>query len=311
MMWSLLVVTAATACSGSTGGPPAAEPAAPQAPAELPAPPAPGPPAVDAFGTKTIYPSVAGAREWHASWSSNPRVLTTGQVDPYDPEFYVEGSNQTLEIKGDGTARSYGDQIRLYLGDRTKAKKWLNIELTVYGKRVSEQSGAGSTTGFEFQTRTDDGHTSSTAIDPATGLPRQCAGHAYGFSFRNDGRALVEKEIRHPTSTAQAATNVWSGGTFPRNQWVGMKLIVYSIDGGAHVKQEMWRDLTDGAGGGTWVKVFEHTDAGGWSIDPTVAASCDVPPDYIITTPQPLIILRNDLVTEEWFKKVTIREIQP
>jgi hypothetical protein len=266
---------------------------------------------LDVFGTLAVYPSATGGREWHAHWSANPRVLRSGQVDPDDPEFYMEGDNQTLEIKGDGTARSYGDQIRLYIGDRTGAKKWLNVELTVYGKRISEQSGAGSTTGFEYQTRTDDGHTSSTAIDRTTGLPVQCRGHAYGFSFRNDGRALVEKEVRHPTYTPQSSTNVWNGGTFPTNQWVGMKLIVYNVDGGAHVKQELWRDLTDGLQGGTWVKVFEHTDTGGWSVDPAVAASCNVPPDHLITTPQPLVILRNDLISEQWYKKVTLREIQP
>ena len=205
----------------------------------------------------------------------------------------MRGSNNTLEIKGDGTAKSYGDVIRLYVGDRTKAKKWTNVELTVYGKRVSEMSGAGSAVGFEFQTRTDDGHTSSTALN-AAGLPLQCDGKAYGFSFRTDGRALVEKELKHPTTTSQVAKNVWSGGAFPKSQWVGMKLIVYSVDNGQHVKQEVWRDLTDGAGGGTWVKVLENTDAGGWAISSTTAASCKIPADYIITAAQPLVILRND-----------------
>jgi hypothetical protein len=266
--------------------------------------------ATDAFGTNAIYPSAASGREWHARWSSNPRVLRAGQVDPYDPEFFLEGEEQTLEIHGDGVAKSYGEQIRLYIGDRTRAKTWLNVELTVYGKRTSERSGAGADTGFEFQARSGDGHTSATALGPS-GLPLQCDGHAYGFSFRNDGRALVEKEIRHPTYTAQAGTNVWGGGTFPKNRWVGMKLIVYNVDGGAHVKQELWRDLTDGVDGGTWVKVFEHTDAGGWAIERAVAAACGVPPDHLITTPQPLVIVRNDHVSEQWYKKITIREIAP
>ncbi len=280
------------------------------APAPAPAPTPSLSASFDVFGTKNIYPSVAGAREWHVKWSSNPRVLRDGQVDPYDGEFQMRGSNNTLEIKGDGTAKSYGDVIRLYVGDRTKAKKWTNVELTVYGKRVSEMSGAGSAVGFEFQTRTDDGHTSSTALNSA-GLPLQCDGKAYGFSFRTDGRALVEKELKHPTTTSQVAKNVWSGGAFPKSQWVGMKLIVYSVDNGQHVKQEVWRDLTDGAGGGTWVKVLENTDAGGWAISSTTAASCKIPADYIITAAQPLVILRNDMISEQWYKKVSIREIQP
>jgi hypothetical protein len=262
------------------------------------------------FGTKALYPSARDAREWHVKWSSNPRVLRDGQTDPYDADFAVKGSNDRLEIMGDGTARSSGDLIRLYVGDPTKARRWTNVELTVYGKRVSELSGAGSTVGFEFQTRTDDGHTSANTLD-AAGLPIQCDGKAYGFSFRTDGRALVEKELKHPITTEQVSRNVWGGGAFPRNQWIGMKLVVYGVDAGRHVKQEIWRDLTDGADGGTWVKVLENTDAGGWAIDAAAAASCGIAPDHIITDAQPLVILRNDQISEQWYKKVSIREIQP
>jgi predicted small secreted protein len=285
-----------------------------QAPAPAPAPapePAPsGSPGVDAFGTRNIYPSATGARQWYAKWSSSPRVLRTGQVDPLDPEFALRGSNHTLEIKGDGTARSFGDVIRLYVGDPTKVKKWQNIELTVYGKRVAELRTAGSTSGFEFETSTDAGHTSSTALN-AAGLPIQCDGKAYAFAYRNDGRGLFQKELKHPTYTSQVGKNVWNGSAFPRNQWVGMKMVVYTVNSGRNVKLELWRDLTDGANGGTWTKVHEHTDAGGWAVDASAAASCGIPPDYIITSPQPLVILRNDQIAEQWYKKVSIREIQP
>jgi hypothetical protein len=267
------------------------------------------PPGADAFGTTAIYPSAESGREWHAQWSSHPRVLRTGQVDPYDPEFTMEGRGQTLHVEGDGSARSSGEQIRIYVGDRTRAKKWLNVEVTIYAKRIAD--GGGSTSGFEFQVRTDDGHTSSRAINPSTRLPIQCEGHAYGFAFRNDGRALVEKEIRHPSYTSQAGTNVWNGGGFPKDTWVGMKVIVYNVDGGRHVKQELWRDLTDGENGGAWVKVLEHTDAGGWSVDPAVAASCNVAPDHIITTREPFVIVRSDGVAEQRYKKFTVREIRP
>jgi hypothetical protein len=77
------------------------------------------------------------------------------------------------------------------------------------------------------------------------------------------------------------------------------------------VRQELWRDLTDGANGGTWEKVLEHTDAGAWGIDPAIAVSCAIAPDHIITTPEPVVILRSDGIVEQWLKKVTIREIDP
>ncbi len=291
---------AALAGCGTTGTPVRGDPAAASTPTS----------ATDVFGTTAIYPSATGAREWHARWSANPRVLHDGEVDPYDPEFDMRGSSQTLEIRGDGTAKSSGDVIRMYVGDPTRARRWLNVELTVYGKRVAEAPSADGAVGFEFQARTDDGHSSSSALD-AAGLPVQCDGKAYGFSFRADGRGLFEKELKHPVYTDPVSANVWGGGAFPKNQWIGMKMIVYSVDGGAHVKQELWRDLTDGANGGTWEKVLEHTDAGGWSVDAATAASCGIPPDFVITAPQPLVILRNDSITEQWYKKASIREIRP
>jgi hypothetical protein len=50
---------------------------------------------------------------------------------------------------------------------------------------------------------------------------------------------------------------------------------------------------------------------GGWAVNATTAASCNIAPDFIITAPQPYVILRNDQVAEQWYKKVSIREIQP
>lgn len=279
--------------------------------AEVAPTPTPTPaPGVDAFGTKVLYPTVTGGRTWAARWSSSPRVLRAGQVDPLDPEFTMRGSGHTLEIKGDGTARSFGDIIRFYVGDPSKVKKWKNVELTLYGKRVSELAGATSASGFEFETSTDAGHTSSTGLNSA-GLPIACDGAAYAFSYRNDGRGLFQKELKHPYYTSQVAKNVWGGAAFPKNVWVGMKIVVRTVNAGRHVRLELWRDRSDGAGGGTWEKVLEHTDAGGWSIDPAQAASCKIAADHIITAARPYVILRNDKVGEQWLKKVTLREIAP
>ena len=111
--------------------------------------------------------------------------------------------------------------------------------------------------------------------------------------------------------TSQVTRNVWDGGPFPRDRWVGMKAVVHAVAGGRQARLELWRDLTDGAGGGTWEKVLEHTDAGGWGIDPAVAATCGLPYDLVITSPGPFVILRNDKVAEQWLKKLTIREIRP
>jgi hypothetical protein len=265
---------------------------------------------VDVFGTRNLYPTAPGDRAWHAKWDANARLLKAGEADPLDPGLVLRGENHTLDIRGDGTARSSGDVVRLYVGDPAGARGWQDVEITVYGMRVAEQRGAGSATGFSFQARTAAGHTSAPLRNGA-GLPIQCDGKAYGLSFRANGHAVLEKELKHPYYTSQVTRNVWDGGPFPRNRWVGMKAIVYGVAGGRQARLELWRDLTDGAGGGTWEKVLEHTDAGGWGIDPAVAATCGLPYDLVITSPGPFVILRNDKVDEQWLKKLSIREIRP
>ncbi|MGI5862037.1 MAG: HYR domain-containing protein, partial [Myxococcales bacterium] len=270
-------------------------------------PPPGGEPETDFFGTKAIYPSAPGGQEWHSRWDQNPRTLRNGDIDPYDSRFRMRGSSQTLQIFGDGTAKNSGDQIRMYIGDRTDAQKWQNTEFTMYSMRVSETE-APSHLGFEIQLRTDDGHTSSTNRTNDEGLDLRCDGYAYGYALRWDGRALVEKELKHPSYTNQVTKrNIWDGGTMPRNVWIGMKAIVYNTPAG--VKLEIWRDMTDGANGGAWEKIHEYLDAGGWSIDAAAAASCNIPPDQQITWPAPFVIVRNDKISDQRYKKMSIREI--
>jgi hypothetical protein len=264
---------------------------------------------LDAYGIRELYPSAASGQEWRPRWNEEPRTLTSPSTDPLDPMLHVSGSNTVVDVQGDGTARISGDTIRLHVRDDEGGKLWLNTELTVYGKRVSETGRATNPVGFEFQLRGGEGHNSSDALGP-DGYPIQCQAQDYGFSFRYDGRALMEKELKHPEYTSQVAKNVWDGGTFPVNQWVGMKFVAYNVDDG-HVKLEIWRDLTDGADGGRWEKVNEYTDAGGWSVDAAVAESCGIEPDRIINYPQPVVVLRNDGISEMWYKNVSVREIQP
>lgn len=267
----------------------------------------PEPKSFDVFGTRQLHPTAPGGRTWAARWDGPRRTLGAWQRDPYDPELQTRGSNQTLEIRGDGTARSSGETVRIYIG--TPHTGWLNTEVTVYARRVSEWRDAPTSSGFEFQTRTNDGHQSERGRTD-TGLDWHCLGHAYGASLRFDGRAVLEKELKHPHYTPQVVKELWGGRGLRRNTWIGLKVLTYNLPGD-RVKQELWMDLTDGREGGTWRKVHEHIDAGGWSIPPRIAATCGIPADHRITTPQPFIILRNDKVREQWLKKLTVREIVP
>jgi hypothetical protein len=265
--------------------------------------------ATDAFGTRMLHRAAPGGPSWQARWEGAPRELHSDQRDPRDPEFAMRGANSTLTIAG-GVATVSGEQVRMYVGDPTGRRRWLDLELTVYGMRLGQRADAPPSAGFSFEVRTGDGHTDVRRAD-ASGLPVQCAGKAYAFSFRANGTALIEKELKHPYYTRAVSRQVWDGGPFPENTWVGMKVVVYGVDGGRHVKLELWRDRTDGQDGGRWEKVLEHTDVGGWAIDPDVAATCDIPPDLVITTPAPYVIVRDDGVVEQRLKKLSVREVLP
>jgi len=78
-----------------------------------------------------------------------------------------------------------------------------------------------------------------------------------------------------------------------------------------YVKLEIWRDMTDGQSGGQWEKIHEYLDDGGWAVSSSAAASCGIAPDHIILEPGPYVVLRNDDIADQRYKKVSIREILP
>ena len=121
---------------------------------------------------------------------------------------------------------------------------------------------------------------------------------SYYSKFTYDGRAFFIKETNHHEGGgyhySKELKHFPSG--FPKNKWVGMKFICRTR--GQTVKLEQYEDLSDGAGGGRWVKVEEIIDNGLWAEKP-----------YL--TPQPSTFIRNDGLGAASYKKWTIREIAP
>jgi hypothetical protein len=173
-------------------------------------------------------------------------------------------------------------------------KTWNNVEVTVYYRRVSD-------TGVAYA-----GMVAAAKIRhiPDSDL---CGTRGYYGRFRHDGGIDVEKEIRHPDSVAIASSSSpWS--VLPSNVWIGYKYIVRDVDGGTHVKLELWRDMTDGANGGSWEKLYEHVDTGGWGVGHT-PCSTGVDPTQIMTGPNLSVFIRDDSVSDVRYKKWSIREI--
>jgi hypothetical protein len=263
----------------------------------------------DAFGVKRLYASDASGQSWDSrSWHESARALSSPQVDPLDPYFRVRGSDNLLVIRGDGTAESSGSQVRYYIADPQGHREWKNFEFTMYSMRVGEASPP-SYAGFAVQGRTGPGHTDRTGVN-ADGHPVQCDGSAYTAAVRYDGGADFKKEIKWPNYTKENPETVLYADGLPRNQWIGMKYIVYNVNDDQDVKMELWIDETDGRNGGHWIKVIEYVDKGGWAIPSTEeASSCKYSTDEKLLEGGPALIVRNDGVHKQLYKNMSIREI--
>lgn len=183
--------------------------------------------------------------------------------------------------------------------DITPYKKWNNVEVTVYYMRVDD-------TGKDIA-----GMVAAAKINHDDHVDDPCGVRGYYGKFRHDGKTGFEKEIRHsdPASFAKTDPIAW-WSELPRHIWIGYKYIVRDVDNGTHVKLELWRDMTDGANGGTWEKVDGYVDAGGWGADLTPCES-GKDPAQIMTGPNLSVFIRDDDVTDVRYKRWSIREIAP
>ena len=263
----------------------------------------------DTFGITRLYPSDTSGLRWDSrSWLASARTLSSIETDPQDPYFQARGSSNTLSIKGDGTAESSGKVVRYFISDPEKRKEWKNFEFTMYSMRISEVKPP-SYAGFAVQGRTGLGHTNNAETNPY-GYPIQCDGSAYSGAIRYNGSVDFKKEIHWPIYTKQNPLLTLYPDGVPKNQWIGMKYILYNVNGGQNVKMELWVDETDGHAGGEWKKVIQYMDKGGWAISSAEAAAlCGYSADEKLLEGGPAIIIRNDGVASQLYKNVSVREI--
>jgi hypothetical protein len=262
----------------------------------------------DKWGISKLNPTISGGREWFSKWDNGQaRTFTWGQ-DPYDPEFHGRGDG-SYTIDGQGVLKAattvVGSGIRMYVYDEdyhdvgydpNLFKTWNNVEVTVYYMRVSDTgvAHAGMVAGAKIR------HVPDSDL---------CGTRGYYGRFRHDGGIDFDKEISHPLSVPKArGTKPWS--VLPSNVWIGYKYIVRDVDNGTHVKLELWRDLTDGANGGTWEMLHQEVDTGGWGTGMT---PCEPgkDPAQIMTGPNLSVFIRDDEVSDVRYKRWSIREIAP
>jgi hypothetical protein len=256
----------------------------------------------DRFGISILNVSANQGRQWYCQWGNGHARTLKWQIDPDDSEFDVNHGDATFEIDGKGVCKASGRTPRMYVYDHTGKQQWGNVEITLYGMRVSETKSLGYA-GLMAYARTN--HTKDENI---------CDDRGYGGRLTYDGRADFEKEIAHHLGAGyvQAAeVHPWEkDGPMPRNVWIGYKFIVYNVDGGKHVRMEIWRDMTDGKNGGQWELLTSYVDQGGWGTKAPPCAS-GVDPAAILTNPNLVVYVRTDEVSDMRYKNFSIREIDP
>lgn len=258
---------------------------------------------------KMLYPTKEGGRTWEAKWSTGgARNIKSGERDPFDAEFIARG-NGSVSIDGNGIAQIKGGSPRMYVYDRKEQKKWKNVEVTVYAKRISESKEV-SYQGIVIGARSE--HQDAT-------LKKPCKGATYYGRLLYDGRAVFQKEVIHeglyssnkPKESNKVAWDT-ADGTMPKDLWIGLKLVVKNSPNNKTVNLELYRDLTNGYNGGTWEKVAEYTDRGNWSqakSGVSVKKKCGYSAKKILLKRATSVFIRNDYVNGMQYKAFSIREI--
>lgn len=241
-------------------------------------------------------PAMAVDGPWSsASWSNgNERELGFGDRDPDDEDVELTGIGAAL-ISGTGTMTLSGDAPRF----RVVEKDYRNVNVTVYGMRIDEDrelSYQGFVIGARSKHYTND----------------ECYANTYYARATYDGRISFEKELFHGVDggTVQYPppqdTVLYFEDGLPRNQWIGLKFLVTTVDNGTSALLQLYLDPP---GGGTdWEKVLEDKDTGHWETDVDDEPCDDYPQNKILQSPG-FVFIRNDGLGEAQYKDFSIKEM--
>ena len=244
-------------------------------------------------------------------------------VAPTTCKATVDPVTKTLTADTNADRNSW----RYYIKDPTCTAasspwKWSeSVEITIYYKAGVSYSGGSIHVHCRLMGPTE--HWNAITDDNVNACA--AAGHEYSYEIKENGVNEFRKEEFHKSvadGEGYAENIIFADTSAPHDTWIGMKLVTQLK--GSNMKLEAWKDLTDGAGGGTWIKAGEMLDDGtNWKITnsagissygslPAGSGNCTKisPIDAALTMDGSAVGIRVDN-TKVMFKKYSVREIDP
>jgi hypothetical protein len=199
------------------------------------------------------------SHDWQSKWSGSTRTLeNAGNTDPQDSQTAMSGSASRGIVLGSGESILHPGTPRLYINKRSSAPGFENVEFTAYANWKSDGSET-SNAGFTMVARTNHFQYKDNGCNAPGYYVRIWEGSD------REGQISFQKEYYHASDTIYSS-GIYKGlfSSFPKNQWIGMKFVVFTIPGtSGDVQLEVYIDRTDGQSGGTWTLEHSYVDRRG------------------------------------------------
>lgn len=259
----------------------------------------------DYFGIKKLYRDAGtghnnfrwgrGFEYYSTLWNRNIRhdfsiPINYYHLDGDDILHFKKTEGATLWFNGEGTLRLSSENIhpfRMWLYDGNQlhggiknalnqngGQRWSdNLEFTFYFNRKHHSTQFHSELGGIFIHLGSDHLFGASNTISYAGCPYNA--HEYILAIENSGSMYFTGEPYHGSRRDPKPNDVhlqdfWGTSLegLPLNTMIGIKFIKRVVDDGKSVLLECFRDMTEGAGGGDWVRLFEfkHT-RGNWVND--------------------------------------------
>lgn len=261
----------------------------------------------DAFGIDKLYASdpAKTSHDWLSKWSGSQRTLQRArQADPQDSQTAMGGRSSDGITIGSGECVFNPGIPRLLISKAGAGYE--NVEFTAYANWMKGGSGT-SNAGFTMIGRSNHFFYLSNGCNAAGYYVRIWEGNG------REGQVSFSKEYYHGKGIIAYGGGVYTDlfADFPKNQWIGMKFVIFTIPGTEKVQLELYIDRTDGQSGGDWK--LEHAfvdEPGAWTSKASFPSSCPVKNGDTILGERHSCTLRTDGGEVHW-KKASIRHILP